>query len=114
MYRLLTEQEKNILIENGCSADNWDNIHVTENFSANYIKKVEFSGNINLGAFDNVFAQAGGFTVHSGIYEARLHNVSVGDNCYIHSIHNYIVVLYILLIEVIYLLLNLLFPSQKD
>ncbi|MCI7728369.1 MAG: DUF4954 family protein [Bacteroidales bacterium] len=90
MYRLLTEQEKNILIENGCSADNWDNIHVTENFSANYIKKVEFSGNINLGAFDNVFAQAGGFTVHSGIYEARLHNVSVGDNCYIHSIHNYI------------------------
>ena len=90
MYRQLNESEKEVLIKNGCSADNWENIRVKEDFNPAFVKNVEFSGNISLGTFTREFDQAGGFKVHSGIFDVRLHNVSVGDDCYIHSVHNYI------------------------
>lgn len=90
MYRRLTEKEIITLVGNGCIADDWDNISVAEDFDPQYVKRVEFTGKNRLGTFKREFSQAGGFTVHSGIFDARLHNVSVGNDCYIHSIHNYI------------------------
>lgn len=89
-YRKLSEVEIFQLQSQGCTAQSWTTIEVAENFSAQFIKNVSFSGQIKLGVFDNSFALAGGYSVHSGIYSAVLHNVTVGDNCYINKIHNYI------------------------
>ena len=89
-YRQLTIEEREQLQHQGCTATDWDAVEVVEGFEAMYVQNVAFSGKVRLGRFERSFVQPGGFEVHSGVYHARLHNVTIGDNCYIDRIHNYI------------------------
>ena len=89
-YRKLTQDEVLQLKTQMCSADCWDNIEVSEDFNADYVRHVRFSGKVRLGAFREDFELAGGIRKHSGIHYATLHNVTVGDNCYIKNVKNYI------------------------
>ncbi|MCQ2329703.1 MAG: DUF4954 family protein [Paludibacteraceae bacterium] len=89
-YRKLTPDEIAVLRTNNCRADNWNNITVVDNFTPEYIENVTFSGTIKLGAFTTSHFQLGGIEFHSGIRNAKLHNVEIGNNCTIDSIHNYI------------------------
>ncbi len=90
MYRKLSEKEIKQLVAQGCEADSWDNIEVTDRFSPDYVRRVSFRGDIRIGAFNREFSQPGGYTVHSGLYDCRLFNVTIGDDCYIDRVHNYI------------------------
>ena len=73
-----------------CSATDWDQVEVDPDFTADNIRYVRFSGNIRLGSFRKVFELPGGMKKHSGIYYATLHNVTVGDDCCIENVKNYI------------------------
>lgn len=90
MYRKLTEQEIAQLESQGCSAENWAEIEVAEAFDARYVKNTRFSGHNRLGSFCREIEMPGGLKVHSGIYNATLHNVEVGDDAHLYNIHNYI------------------------
>jgi NDP-sugar pyrophosphorylase family protein len=89
-YRSLTEEEITILEDNGCTADDWSAINVSEDFVPAFIKDVTFYGNVCLGVFDKYIEIEEGFRRHSGISHATLRNVTVGDNCLIENIGNYI------------------------
>lgn len=90
MYRQLSQEEQMRLVQQGCTAVDWTKIEVVEDFVPEYVQNVAFSGRVRLGRFERVFTQPGGFEVHSGVYYVRLHNVTIGDNCYIDRVHNYI------------------------
>ena len=89
-YRQLTIEEQTQLVKQGCTATDWTKVEVVEGFMPEYVQNVAFLGEVRLGRFERVFVQPGGFEVHSGVFYARLHNVTIGDNCYIDRIHNYI------------------------
>ncbi|MDU1904417.1 MAG: DUF4954 family protein [Dysgonomonas sp.] len=89
-YRRLTTQEVQILREQYCKAENWDTIYVHPEFTTDYIRNVEFSGEIKLGVFNSDFTLPGGLKKHSGIRNACLHNCIVGDNVLIENIQNHI------------------------
>jgi len=89
-YRSLTSLEIEQLQNNGCSAADWNDVQVSEGFSPMYVRQVAFSGTIRLGRFEKSITLAGGLSVHTGIYNARLHNTTVEDDVYIREIHNYI------------------------
>lgn len=89
-YRKLTEVEIASLKTNMCTAEDWSDIEVSPDFSPAYIKYVRFSGKVKLGSFNREFVLAGGIHKHSGIYYATLHNVTVGDDCCIENVKNYI------------------------
>ena len=89
-YRKLTDAEIDDLMDQGCSATSWNDIEVAEGFTPEWITNVDFSGHIKLGVFEKTNRQLGGIEFHSGIHFARLHNVEIGDNCWIDRIHNYI------------------------
>lgn len=89
-YRKLAEAEIDALKRQGCTADNWNNIEVAERFTPEWIRNVDFSGIIKLGVFEKSNKQLGSIEFHSGIHAARLHNVEIGDNCWIDKVHNYI------------------------
>jgi len=89
-YRYLTADEIERLKGQLCTAVDWSHIEVAEDFSAEYVRHVHFSGTIRLGAFRKSFELAGGMSKHSGIYHATLHNVCVGDDCCIENVKNYI------------------------
>lgn len=89
-YRQLTENEIIILENNSCWSEDWTRVLVAEDFKANYFHRVMFYGDIRLGNFEKNVEVAQGFVKHSGINNATLRNVTVGDNCLIENIGNYI------------------------
>ncbi len=89
-YRKLTSSEIERLQQQMCSAADWSLIEVAEDFSTEYIRYTRFSGNIRIGAFNKEFALPGGMKKHSGLYHATLHNVTIGDDCCIENVKNYI------------------------
>lgn len=89
-YRLLTDEEIGILEENGCTAEDWTSINVADDFMPTYIRQVRFYGTVNLGVFEKNVEVTSGFVKHSGVRNATLRNVTVGDNCLIENIGNYI------------------------
>ncbi|MDY5321701.1 MAG: DUF4954 family protein [Prevotella sp.] len=89
-YRQLREEEINVLEDNSCWAEDWTSVLVDEDFKPNYFHRVMFYGKIQLGAFEKNVEIANGFFKHSGINNSTLRNVTVGDNCLIENISNYI------------------------
>ena len=89
-YRRLTTQEIDILKSQMCTSTDWTGIEVTERFSTANIRHARFSGKVRIGALDKVFELAGGMKKHAGLYHVTLHNVTVGDNCCIENVKNYI------------------------
>ena len=89
-YRKLTTWEIERLQAQMCTAADWNTIEVTEDFSPEYVRSARFSGNVRLGAFHKEFSLPGGMVKHSGLYHVTLHNVTVGDNCCIENVKNYI------------------------
>lgn len=89
-YRNLTWEEIDQMQKQMCSAENWDAVEVADGFCADYVRHTRFSGKVRLGAFRKIFELAGGIRKHSGIHYATLHNVTLGDDCYIKNVKNYI------------------------
>ena len=89
-YRRLTEDEILQLKSQSCLADDWGNVSVAEGFNCEYVHHTRFSGEVKLGVFEAEFTLPGGIKKHSGLRHVTLHNVSVGDNCCIENIQNYI------------------------
>lgn len=89
-YRQLTQEEINVLESNSCWAESWDNVMVDEAFSPYGFHRVVFYGNIRLGKFEKQVEVTKGFTKHAGINDATLRNVTVGDNCLIEKVGNFI------------------------
>lgn len=89
-YRKLTPAEVACLQEQSCLADDWDQVSVAEGFSTAYVHHTRFSGEVRLGRFESEFTLPGGIRKHAGLRHVTLHNVSVGDNCCIEHVHNYI------------------------
>lgn len=89
-YRKLTEVEIARLKEQSCLADEWEQVRVAEHFSTAYVHHTRFSGEVKLGVFCSEFTLPGGIRKHAGLRHVTLHNVTVGDNCCIENIQNYI------------------------
>ncbi|MBQ8811035.1 MAG: DUF4954 family protein [Bacteroidales bacterium] len=89
-FRKLTVTEINILKSQMCQSADWDLVSVSDDFSPEYVVGARFSGNIRIGRFNREFCLPGGMKKHSGIYYATLHNVTVGDDCCIENVKNYI------------------------
>lgn len=89
-YRSLTIEEINILEERGCKAEDWTAINVAYDFTPDNIRHVSFYGEVNLGVFEKTIEVSQGFRKHTGIKHATLRNVTIGDNCLIENIGNFI------------------------
>ncbi len=90
MYRRLLPEEIDIMEAAGCESDTWELIEVCEGFDPTRIKRTLFSGHIRLGRAAGTVTLAGGVEFKTGIYDAVLHNVIVGDDVLIRNIDRYI------------------------
>lgn len=90
-YRPLTQEEIIILENNNCWAEDWQRVLVAEEgFLPKYFHRVMFYGDIRLGKFQKNVKIAKDFVKHSGINDATLCNVTVGNDCLIEKVGNYI------------------------
>ena len=88
--RTLSKTEIALLEAQACSAEDWARVLITDEQSLRYIRHTRFSGDIRIGAFHKSFDMPGGIHKHTGIFHATLHNVTIGDDCCIENIKNYI------------------------
>ena len=89
-YRKLSTSEIAQLQAQGCTAQDWNLISVSQEFSADFIQNVEFYGSVQLGSNQEDIEVTNDFYKHSGIRNAVLKDVQIGDNCLIENIRNYI------------------------
>ena len=90
-YRSLTFEEIETLESNSCWAEDWNRVKVAEDgFQAKFFHRVMFYGDIQLGSVQKEVEITKGFVKHSGINDATLRNVTVGNNCLIEKVGNYI------------------------
>ena len=86
----MTDDEIRVLENNSCWAEDWQRVQVAEEFSPYNFHRVIFYGDIRLGVFEKQVEVSKGFVKHSGINDATLRNVTVGDNCLIEKVGNFI------------------------
>lgn len=83
--RLFTDEISH-LTDQGCRAENWEKIWVVEDFSPGMsFQNVTFSGEIELGIFNSLASGPDGIPRPTGIFNSRLHNARIEDNCHINK-----------------------------
>ena len=87
--RFLREDEIETLKANGCQAEDWNKVKATPQFDPNCIHRVTFYGHVTIGDCSGSIEVSDGFVKRCGINNATLRNVTIGDNCLIENIGNY-------------------------
>ena len=85
--RLITEDEKKVLIQNGNhSSNDWKTFYVDDEFSPNLINNSDFSGVIVLGKLRNISLQYHDLRLDSGIYNSVINSCVLGDDVCIRNV----------------------------
>lgn len=86
-YRYLTSDEIGILKSLGNTADNWNNIRVTDNFSPNRVKNNKFYGLNRIGDIDDVFLDFHDLHQPAGIYDSTIVSCDIGSNVALSNVN---------------------------
>ena len=89
-FQPLTNQQVDILQANGCSAQNWDKVLVSEKFSPEFVHQARFEGDVSLGDFSTSLQIDAGVTKQAGVYNACLINCTVSDGTRVANIGRHI------------------------
>lgn len=85
-FRSLTHAEIEQMIHQGCSADQWEMISVRVEFVPDYIRNVEFRGEVQLGISGKSFTDGEGITRRSGIFNASLEQCVIESDVFIRNV----------------------------
>jgi hypothetical protein len=83
----LSKTQIAILIQNGNTADNWDNIFVTKNFNPQLVKNNKFYGLIRLGSYAALYHEFHNFKMPEGIYNSTIISSDIGDHVCIDNVN---------------------------
>jgi hypothetical protein len=86
-WRHLQSDEVERLVKNDNTADNWDEIMVTDQFDTNQIKNTRFFGLVRIGCLRNVILQHHDLRLPSGITNSLIISCDIGDDVAIHDVH---------------------------
>jgi hypothetical protein len=86
-WRNLRSDEVERLVKNDNTADNWDEILVTDQFDTNQIKNTRFYGLVRIGCLRNIILQHHDLRVPAGITNSLIIASDIGDDVAIHNVH---------------------------
>jgi len=86
-FRNLTNTETEILVRNGNSADNWNNVWVAEQFNPDLVKNCKFFGLIRIGKLESYYAEFNNLRMPIGLYNSTIISCDIGDNIVIDNIN---------------------------
>ncbi len=85
-WRHLRADELETLVKNNNSADNWDEILVTDQFDPNQIQNTEFYGLVRIGAVQNAILEHHDLKLPIGIFNSKIISCDIGNNVAIHNV----------------------------
>ena len=86
-YRALRSDEVEVLVKNNNTADNWDDLLVSDPFEPNLIKNNRFFGLVRLGRVREIVLEYHDLFLPAGITNSLIISCDVGDDCAIHEVH---------------------------
>jgi len=87
-WRRLHPHEIETLVQNANSADDWNNIRVTEKFDPHLVRNSQFYGLVRIGALEDVALEYHELLTPVGITNSRVLSCDIGDNSAIHSVRH--------------------------
>ncbi len=82
-YRNLTSEEVTRLCSQGCEAEDWGAVLVSDPFDAARIRSVRFSGIVQIGEMEGTIQLEGGRKSPCGLYSSSIHNCTIGRRVFI-------------------------------
>ncbi len=79
-YRHLKSLEREILIRNGNSSDDWNNILVSEVFDPGLIKNCKFFGLVRIGKLEPFYLEFNNLRMPVGLYNSTIISSDLGNN----------------------------------
>lgn len=86
-WRNLRSEEVERLVKNANTAENWDEILVTNEFDTDQIKNSKFYGLVRIGRLRNNILQHHDLRLPSGITNSLIISSDIGDDVAIHNVH---------------------------
>jgi hypothetical protein len=86
-WRHLRSEEVERLVKNANTAENWDEILVTDEFDTDQIKNSKFFGLVRIGRLRNNILQHHDLRLPSGITNSMIISSDIGDDVAIHNVH---------------------------
>ena len=87
-WRQLTSDEVERLVKNNNTADNWDDLRVTDQFNPRRIKNSEFYGLVRIGSIQNAVLEHHDLNLAVGITNSVIISCDIGDNVAIHNVRH--------------------------
>src|SRR5690606_7922129 len=87
VYRTLSAFEIEVLVKNGNTTDNWNNILVSDAFNPDLVKNCKFYGLIRIGKLEPYFLEYNTLRVAVGLYNSTLISCDFGDNVAIDHVN---------------------------
>ncbi|MEJ7673802.1 MAG: DUF4954 family protein [Chitinophagaceae bacterium] len=85
-YRKLTASEKQILIKNGNTSDDWSKILVSEAFDPGLVKNCKFFGLVRIGKLAPFYLEFHNLRMPVGLYNSTIISCDLGDNICIDNV----------------------------
>ncbi len=85
-YRKLTGSEKQILIKNGNTSDDWSKILVSEAFDPGLVKDCKFFGLVRIGKLAPFYLEFHNLRMPVGLYNSTIISCDFGDNICIDNV----------------------------
>lgn len=86
-WRHLQSDEIERLVKNDNTADDWDDLLVTDQFDPGLIKNTKFFGLVRIGRLRDVVLQHHDLRVPAGITDSLIISCDIGDDVAIHNVH---------------------------
>lgn len=86
-WRNLRSKEIEILVANGNSAENWNNVQVSAQFDPTLIRHSSFYGLVRIGRLQKAVLRHHDLALPTGIYDSLIISSDIGDDCAIHNVH---------------------------
>ena len=86
-HRKLTAHEIEVLVRNRNTADDWNNILVSDAFAPELVKNCQFFGLVRIGKLEPFFLEFHDVRTPVGLYDSSIINCDFGDNVVIKNVH---------------------------
>ncbi len=87
VYRQLTALETEVLVRNRNTADNWNNLLVTDAFNPELVKNCKFFGLVRIGKLEPLYLEFHAVKMQVGLYNSTIVSCDFGDNVVIDNVH---------------------------
>ena len=86
-YRTLTAYEIEVLVRNNNTSDDWNKIHVSDQFNPELVKNCKFYGLVRIGKLETIAVEYHNVRLPVGLYNSTIISCDFGDNVVVNNVN---------------------------